>query len=84
MSKTEPRVGVSSALPTRAVCVARPVPEESMARKINVLSVDDSRTVLAQLARILEHVDGLEIVESVCAAAANRPPMLDGAYGEWA
>ena len=28
-----------------------------MARKINVLSVDDSRTVLAQLARILEPSD---------------------------
>jgi hypothetical protein len=55
-----------------------------MARKIDVLLVDDSRTVLAQLERILEHVDGLEIVESVRASAANRPPMLDGADGEWA
>ena len=33
-----------------------------MARKINVLLVDDSRTVLAQLERILEEVDDLAIV----------------------
>ena len=33
-----------------------------MARKINVLLVDDSRTVLAQLERLLAEVDGLAIV----------------------
>ncbi len=33
-----------------------------MSRKINVLLVDDSRTVLAQLERILEEVDDLAIV----------------------
>lgn len=33
-----------------------------MSRKINVLLVDDSRTVLAQIERILEEVDDLAVV----------------------
>ena len=41
-----------------------------MARKINVLLVDDSRTVLAQLERILEEVDGVAIVGTARDGAA--------------
>lgn len=38
------------------------VSEETMSRKINVLLVDDSRTVLARLECVLEEVDDLAIV----------------------
>ena len=41
-----------------------------MARKINVLLVDDSRTVLSQLEQILSEVDDLSIVGMARAGAA--------------
>ena len=41
-----------------------------MARKINVLVVDDSRTVLAQLERILEEVEDVAIVGTARDGAA--------------
>jgi len=57
-----PSTGALASICTVRAPMRRNLSEDFMAAKINVLLVDDSRTVLAQLERILGDLDGVAIV----------------------
>jgi len=59
------------------------IAEETMSTKLNVLLVDDSRTVLAQLERILNEIDDVSIVgmarngaSAIRMATESRPDLV--------
>ncbi len=59
------------------------IAEGTMSRKLNVLLVDDSRTVLAQLERILNEIDDVSIVgmarngaSAIRMATESRPDLV--------